>query len=713
VKRVRLPIRRREWSAIWEYIPVLLGAAMVALVGATVAAALEMGGQRTSSESGRTQGAPYGESKTVPPKWISVGPNVPVSADFQAWEHTEYMADSDPTRPGGLLVCSMTFSPSRNQLASVVYASEDAGAHWKAVLRDTTARFGGVWDPACAYGADGSAYFAALVTVDTAPPLTPSALTYERWPTTPERTMPLYRSSDGGRSWSLLTRLGFLDNEDITVDRTAGRFAGRIYLYGNNNRGEKRDLWLLHSSDGGRTFAQSARTTLSDTTYSDAIHAGPGVVTAAGTLGLPFYLERRGATVLDRTLTLAVARSTDGGAHISEPAPIAVVPFCARTKQTTEGLAFGKTGRIPPMMAADHSSGPFRSRSYIAWGQMLRDHCTIMAAYSDDDGRSWSKPVRVSDEPPRAAGAPGPDAFLPTIAVNNEGIVGLTWYDRREDASDRSDRLRFSASLDGGESWSPSVPVSRRANLVSTPPRYPAHAWVSGGGARRAASRTSRISSTVALGPRLYEGWNDVHGDYAGIAVGTDGRFHAFWIDNRTGVAQLYTAAVNVSARPEPDAGASRGGLENVTPLVELQHTSSVYDAVSKTLALEYRLLNTSSDTITAPLRLRITALDSDLGAPLIERIVTPDESLGMTHGVAQARAGSYIGTGTAIFDLTDAISASGLAPGMTTTARTLRIRFSAVTDLSGARRWNDILRFDVTVYGVWRRGVRSPPSRQ
>jgi hypothetical protein len=639
------------------------------------------------------------------PGWISVGPNVRVSAEFPNWEHAEYMADADPTRPGGLVVCSMMFSSARNQLASTVYVSGDGGSQWKAGMRDTTARFGGVWDPACGYGTDGAAYFLTLVSIDSVPVSVDASPTYESWPRLQHRRMPVYRSTDGGRSWSLLTRLGFIDNEDFTVDRTHGRFAGRIYVYGNNNRAEPRDLWLLHSSDGGKTFVQSARTVLRDTTYSSVLHAGPGAVTPAGTLALPFYLERRGVTYMDRTLTLAVARSTDGGEQLSEPAPVAVVPYCTRTSQSTEGVVYATVGNTTPMLAADHSNGPFRGRVYAVWGQMFRAHCAIMAAYSDDDGRSWSRPAKVSDERPRVLPAQGPDAFLPTIAVNSAGVVGVTWYDRREDFANRSDRLRFSASVDGGESWSPSVPVSERANVVDRSPRYPAAARGSGGGTRRADRRTNTFTTTVRLGPRLHTGWNDVHGDYAAIAAGADGRFHAFWIDNRTGVAQFYSAAVSVSARPEENAGAARGGLVNVTPLLELQYTSSVYDAASKTVFLQYRILNTSSDTIAGPLRMRITALDSDLGTPRIGDRAVSNASLGSDRTRPTALEQTYYGNGTAIVEISDAIPVSGLAPGMVTNVRSLRVRFAGMSDIIGTGRWNDVLRFDSIVYGV----VRSP----
>jgi hypothetical protein len=52
-------------------------------------------------------------------------------------------------------------------------------------------------------------------------------------------------------------------------------------------------------------------------------------------------------------------------------------------------------------------------------------------------------------------GAPneGPDDFMPAIAVNPSGAVGVMWYDRRDKPDDLGYFVRFSASVDGGETF--------------------------------------------------------------------------------------------------------------------------------------------------------------------------------------------------------------------------------------------------------------------
>src|SRR5439155_6910656 len=89
-----------------------------------------------------------------------------------------------------------------------------------------------------------------------------------------------------------------------------------------------------------------------------------------------------------------------------------------------------------------------------------------------DKGKTWTTPRPINDDPPfDARDLPkGPHASAPWLAVNRNGVVGAVWLDRRDIASNAGYVLRFSASLDGGESWLPSVKVSEA-------PMAPRAAW--------------------------------------------------------------------------------------------------------------------------------------------------------------------------------------------------------------------------------------------
>jgi hypothetical protein len=87
--------------------------------------------------------------------------------------------------------------------------------------------------------------------------------------------------------------------------------------------------------------------------------------------------------------------------------------------------------------------------------------------------------------------------------------VGVCWYDRRDNPDNLGYYVRFRASVDGGRTWLPSVRVSTAAQV---------------------SSEDTRKNS----------------GDTAGLAADADGVFHPVWIDNRTGIPQMWTATVKV-----------------------------------------------------------------------------------------------------------------------------------------------------------------------
>src|SRR5205807_510606 len=86
----------------------------------------------------------------------------------------------------------------------------------------------------------------------------------------------------------------------------------------------------------------------------------------------------------------------------------------------------------------------------------------VMFSRSTDRGSSWSKAIVISEHEAarESAGLTGGDAFLPSVAVNREGVVGVAWYDSDGFERARGWNYRFRASTDGGSAWTPGVRVS-------------------------------------------------------------------------------------------------------------------------------------------------------------------------------------------------------------------------------------------------------------
>jgi len=332
-----------------------------------------------------------------------------------------------------------------------------------------------------------------------------------------DSTLAVYRSVDGGRTWqqsSIGIDTRSLDRAYLTVDDTKGPVRNRVYVHGYfARRTPPPAVAFYQSSDAGQTFrsvqAKEAKT-FSNSWYFPA----NGVVSDDGTF---FALVAE----LDNTKN-NMSSGTDATTAVSS-ADAVLSFFLSDGEGETLELAGRITDvyydrRVPdlsmPALAIDRSAGPFHGRIYAVWPDARYDRRTqILLSYSNDEGRTWAAPGIVSDDSATLKTNDRPNNFMPMVAVNSDGVVGISWYDRRDNPDNVGYWVRFSASLDGGETWLPSVRVSTSPHL---------------------ASDDTRKNS----------------GDTAGLAADADGVFHPVWIDNRSGIPQMWTATVKVQARP-------------------------------------------------------------------------------------------------------------------------------------------------------------------
>src|SRR5216683_7909206 len=61
-----------------------------------------------------------------------------------------------------------------------------------------------------------------------------------------------------------------------------------------------------------------------------------------------------------------------------------------------------------------------------AWA-LMPPTSDVFLTVSHDHGKTWSAPVRVNDD------ATQTDQWMPSVAVTEEGTVGVMFYDRRND----------------------------------------------------------------------------------------------------------------------------------------------------------------------------------------------------------------------------------------------------------------------------------------
>jgi hypothetical protein len=118
-------------------------------------------------------------------------------------------------------------------------------------------------------------------------------------------------------------------------------------------------------------------------------------------------------------------------------------------------------------LAWDLTNGPHHGRLYLAYTDapaVGSPDTNIFVRFSDDNGKTWSDPVRVNDDTGSAT------QLLPSVAVDpTSGDVGVTWYDARNDPGDVKTQIFAAISSDGGLTFSRNAPVSLGTSDATDP----------------------------------------------------------------------------------------------------------------------------------------------------------------------------------------------------------------------------------------------------
>lgn len=442
--------------------------------------------------------------------------NVQVSHDSYL-AHSEPMLAEDPANPLHLVGGSKFFTdPAHYRFQIGYFASFDGGCTWtdggvlqgfeKSMLTS---------DPTFAFGPHNRVYAAILDATSVSGASGIAVLT----------------STDGGRTFSApvsvyydKTGRVFSDKPWMVVDQTQGPYSGAIYVvwsydhggncgYGNSCSEE---LAFSRSTDGGKSFSpvrlieghasfctNPATGRPAHATPCDAVQGIIPVVEPDGTIVLATpYIDLMSGSIPTR---LIVTASHDGGATWTPPTLVATIHDIDGTFPPERYRTLSL-----PALACDPRTGQL----YLTWSDKGPIDADILLTTSRDQGKTWSAPVRVNDDPTDN----GANQFQPQLAVAPDGVVSVSFFDTRNDPLHRRIDVYLAQSIDGGASFLKNVRVTSQS-------------W------------------DPARGAPIDEYGLQFIGDYQGLTA--DNFFaHPFWNDTRTGQQEIFTAAIP-SAQPE------------------------------------------------------------------------------------------------------------------------------------------------------------------
>jgi hypothetical protein len=360
-------------------------------------------------------------------------------ADFDdahiAGYETEPSITVNPANPRTIIASWMQdVGPEVAARSDLVASSRDRGRTWaRSTIPGLTACTGGMadaaGDPWVSAGPDGTVYFVGLG----------AALTGE---SKIVRILASH-STNGGRAWAGRATVAARDRRNdkpaITADPVV---PGRAYAIWSD--------WDTQFSFPFANLLRFGRTDDKGSTWSDSIVVDapppnaidiPSVVLVLPDGALVAVFGR--ISVFPSTPAIEeywAARSLDGGHTWRSPVEIGSLPLVPYSDPET-----GEPLPQPGFLSA--AAGP-DGHVYVSWEHPSSPSSgAIDVARSPDGGRTWS----VSSLPGVRS-----YAFEPSIAVNEHGTVGITWYDLRNDRSG-DDALTadvwFANSDDAGASW--------------------------------------------------------------------------------------------------------------------------------------------------------------------------------------------------------------------------------------------------------------------
>ncbi|UCH84970.1 MAG: T9SS type A sorting domain-containing protein [Candidatus Latescibacterota bacterium] len=333
----------------------------------------------------------------------------------------------DPTHPNRIAIGWRQFATIASSFREAGWAySTDGGRTWTfpGVIEPGVFRS----DPVLEADADGHFFY--------------SSLRYQN----PDYWCDIFKSWDGGKTWTHKSYAYGGDKQWITVDRTTGIGRGNVYQAWSIAAGCCTDTTFTRSVDGGIHFEQPVTIPEYPIWGTMAVGAGGELYVA----GVDPYQEGR----------FLVAKSTNA----LDPGQTPTFDFVTEVNLNGTVYYFGGLATPNPdgllgqvNIAVDTSNGPNAGNVYLcaSVNDFGNDPLDVYFARSTDGGLTFGSPVMLNDDPFITE-----YQWFATMSVAPNGRIDVIFNDTRIDRVRNLSALYYTSSSDGGLTWSPNQQLS-------------------------------------------------------------------------------------------------------------------------------------------------------------------------------------------------------------------------------------------------------------